>query len=145
MECKPCAGCGRSFRPRPQVSQQRFCSAAACQRTRKRVWQQAKRARDPDYRLNQARAQAAWVARHPDYWRHWRLQHPQYGERNRAAQQERDRRRARGDLAKMDGWTRQSAIPSGTYRLRPVTGGDLAKMDAWTVEMTLLSAASAGG
>jgi hypothetical protein len=139
MECKSCACCGRSFRPRPQVPQQHFCSVAACQRARKRRWQRAKRAGDPDYRLNQAWAQAAWVARHPDYWRRYRLDHPEYGERNRLAQRERDRRRSEAGLAKMDASTAESVVPSGTYRLCPVAAGDLAKMDAWTVEITLLS------
>ncbi|HEX8010530.1 MAG TPA: hypothetical protein VF814_06290 [Casimicrobiaceae bacterium] len=139
MECKPCACCGQAFRPHPQVPEQRFCSAAACQRARKRLWQQAKRASDEDYRLNQARAQAAWVARHPDYWQRYRRQHPEYCERNRLAQRQRDRRRAEAPLAKMDACGREALIRSGTYRLCPVAAGDLAKMDAWTVEITLLS------
>lgn len=139
MECKPCACCGRAFRPRPQVSEHRFCSAAACQRARKRLWQQATRVRDADYRLNQARAQQAWAARHPHYWQSYRLNHPDCCERNRVQQRERDRRRVQARLAKMDVWTPESVIPSGTYRLRPVVAGDLAKMDAWTVEITLLS------
>lgn len=139
MECKACACCGRAFRPRPQVAEQRFCCAAACQRARKRLWQQAKRESDADYRLNQARAQAAWVARHPDYWQRYRRQHPEYCERNRIEQRKRDRRRGEVGLAKMDACRPESLIPSGTYRLRPVVAGDLAKMDAWTVEITLLS------
>jgi hypothetical protein len=35
--------------------------------------------------------------------------------------------------------TRDSPVPSGTYRLSPVRREDLAKMDAWTVEITVLS------
>ena len=139
MECKSCASCGEAFRPRPQVPDQSFCPAPSCQRERKRRWQQAKRASDPDYRLNQAQAQQAWAARHAGYWHAYRRDHPEYCARNRIRQQERDRRRAQGRLAKMDVWTPESVIPSGTYRLRPVSAGDLAKMDAWTVEITLLS------
>lgn len=139
MECKRCASCGQVFRPRPQVPEQSFCPARSCQRERKRRWQQAKRASDPDYRLNQARAQQAWAARHPEYWQGYRLGHPEYCERNRIKQYQRDRRRAQVRLAKMDVWTGESPIPSGTYRLSPVVAGDLAKRDAWTVEITLLS------
>ena len=139
MACNRCASCGRWFRPRRQVSKQRFCAAVACQRERKRRWQRAKRASDADYRLNQARAQEAWAARHPDYWQRYRRGHPEYCERNRIAQRERDRHRVRGRLAKMDACRPETGVPSGTYQLRSVAGGDLAKMDAWTVQITLLS------
>jgi hypothetical protein len=142
MGCRRCASCGQTFRPRPQVSEQRFCAAKACQRERKRRWQQAKRASDPDYRLNQAQAQQSWGARHPAYWQEYRRSHPEYCERNRKQQRERDRRRAQTRLATMDAWTDESVIPSGTYRLTPVTSGKLAKMDAWTVAIALLSSGS---
>ena len=42
-------------------------------------------------------------------------------------------------LAKMDVRTRDSPVPSGTYRLSPVTREDLAKMDAWMVQITVVS------
>jgi hypothetical protein len=139
MECKRCASCGVVFRPRQQCPEQSFCAEAACQRERKRRWQQAKRASDPDYRLNQANAQRTWGARHPDYWRAYRLGHPEYCERNRVRRRERYREESTRRVAKMDVLTPESVVPSGTYQLSPVTSGDVAKMDAWTVEITLLS------
>jgi len=142
MGCHRCASCGQTFRPRPQVPGQRFCAAQACQRERKRRWQQAKRASDPDYRLNQVQAQQSWGARHPEYWQVYRQGHPEYCQRNREQQHERDRRRALRRLAKRDVWTGESVIPSGTYHLAPVTSGSLAKRDAWTVEISLLSSRS---
>ncbi len=92
MRCRRCAGCGGLFTPRPQVPQQRFCAAPACQCERRRRWNAARR-KDPDYRANQAQAQRAWCAGHPDYWRAYRQRHPLYCERNRARQRERDRHR----------------------------------------------------
>lgn len=142
MGCHRCASCGQTFRPRPQVVGQRFCVAKACQRERKRRWQQAKRASDPDYRLNQVQAQQSWGAHHPKYWQVYRLGHPEYCQRNREKQHERDRRRAQRRLAKMDVWTGESVIPSGTYHLTPVASGSLAKMDAWMVEISLISSRS---
>jgi hypothetical protein len=144
MESKQCAACGRAFRPRPQNPHQCYCAAAACQRERRRRWQEAKRAGDPDYRENQARAQRAWAGAHPEYWRAYRRSHPQYGERNRTRQHERDARRRDRLLAKMDVSTLDPPVPSGTYRLSRVSPGALAKMDAWTVEITLLSKSHAG-
>src|ERR1700693_6476014 len=45
---------------------------------------------------------------------------PEYCERNRALQRERDARRGERVLAKMDVSTRDPPVPSGTYRLSPV-------------------------
>ena len=55
MQSKQCAGCGQAFQPRSQVPQQCYCAQAACQRERRRRWQQAKRQSDSDYRDNDTR------------------------------------------------------------------------------------------
>ncbi len=147
MACKRCRSCGEMFLPRPQVPEQCYCGKIVCQRERKRCWQRDKRAADPDYRLNQARAQQAWAARHPDYWRAYRGAHPEYAERNRVRQRQRYRDGRTPRVAKMDACVGKLAIESGTYRLSPVSTGGVAKMDAWTVEITLLSTplADSGG
>jgi hypothetical protein len=141
MESRRCAACGECFQPRPQIRKQTYCQAAACQRERRRRWQQAKRRSDSDYRANQREAQQSWGRRHPEYWRAYRNTHPVYLERNRIKQRERDQKRRVGRLAKMDVKTREFTVPSGTYRLSPIDAADLAKMDAWTVEITVLSSA----
>jgi hypothetical protein len=140
MERRRCAACGQAFRPRSQVPEQSYCSAAACQRVRRRRWQKTKRHSDADYRENQARAQRAWAQGHRGYWREYRRTHPQYCESNREAarQQQRRRRRARR-FAKMNASRPLSRVPSGTYRIVPATAEEFAKMDAWIVEMTLIS------
>ena len=51
MECRRCAACDRAFRPRAQVPHQRYCALAACQRERRRRWQQSKLNSDADYRV----------------------------------------------------------------------------------------------
>jgi hypothetical protein len=139
MESKQCAGCGESFHPRSQTPKQTYCPSAACQRERRRRWQQSRRQSDPDYRENQSRAQAAWAGRHPDYWREYRRLHPEVGKRNRLLQKARDARRPERVLAKMDASTRETPVPSGIYRLSRVERDDLAKMDAWTVRITAVS------
>jgi hypothetical protein len=144
MEIRRCAAGGHAFRPRPQVPQQRYCSAAACQRERRRRWQRDKRESDPDYCENQARAQRAWAQNHGEYWREYRRLHPQYCEHNRnaARQRQRDRRRratVATEFAKMDASLAGSRVPSGTYRLVPAGAERFAKMDACLVEITLVS------
>jgi hypothetical protein len=64
MERRRCAACDEAFRLRSPVPKQTHCNAAACQRVRRRRWQQAKRQSDADYRENQARAQRAWAQGH---------------------------------------------------------------------------------
>lgn len=139
MERRFCAACGQAFQPRAQCRGQLYCGQAACQRERRRRWQQSKRQHDEDYRANQAQAQRVWAADHRDYWRTWRAAHPEYTERNRLAQRRRDGERQASPLAKMDASPLISPVASGTYRLVPWTGGDLAKKDAWTVELTVIS------
>jgi hypothetical protein len=142
MERKPCASCGRKFRPRPQTPKQIFCPSDACQKERRREWQKAKRLIDPDYRDNQAKAQHAWSHNNPDYWRQYRLAHPEYVSRNRAQQGERNERQRGRVIAKMDASAVKNALTPGIYRLLPVRPG-IAKMDACTVEITVLSRPSA--
>lgn len=90
MENKQCVACNQPFQPRPQVPGQSYCSAPACQRERRKQWQRRKLQTDPDYQDNQARAQQAWTKRNPDYWLEYRESHPEYVERNRARQLERN-------------------------------------------------------
>jgi hypothetical protein len=139
MKSKRCAACGQVFCPRPQIPQQNYCAAPACQRERRRRWQRIKRQTDPDYQDNQTRAQQAWYERHPDYWREYRNTHPDYAERNRTQQRERNGRQREGQIAKMDASTPIFRLPSGIYRIVEVVTDDIAKKDSWIVEITLLS------
>jgi hypothetical protein len=139
MGTRCCLGCGEGFRARPQVRDQRYCSKPACQQERRRRWKRNKRHSDEDYRENQAVAQRAWAAGHPGYWRDYRLTHPEYAERNRVLQRERDRRRGTRDLAKRNASEPIEAFPSGTYRMVPAVAADLAKRNAWTVRITVVS------
>ena len=145
MAKRRCAACGCLFAPRHNVPQQRYCSKRACQRTRRRRWQRQKLKADADYRANQAAAQRRWRERHPDYWGRYRQSRPEYAERNREQQRERNRRRSAGTgpsppvIANMDAYRSQKRLRSGTYRLVPVAEPGVAKMDAYLVEMEVLS------
>ena len=142
MQCRRCAGCGVSFRPRPQVPEQRFCSQPECQRERRRRWKR-KHQTDADYRDNQARAQRAWSERHREYWREYRRRHPRYSERNRQQQRVRNTRRGVGEetgvIAKRNASEAFGPEFSGTYVLTPVGHEPIAKRNAWTVKITAIS------
>lgn len=135
MGIRSCVACGQAFLPRPQIQQQCYCSAKNCQRERRRSWQRDKLKHDPDYKDNQVRAQKAWSKRNPEYWRKYRETHPEYVERNRTRQRDRNARLQNAAIAKMDASTLEIPFPSGIYSLSLVTAGAIAKMDVWIVEI----------
>ena len=139
MERKQCVVCNQSFQPRPQVPDQSYCSAPECQRERRKQWHCQKLQTDPDYLHNQARAQKAWMRRNPDYWRKYRESHPEYVERNRVRQKQRNAKATCHSVAKMDVSVQETQLASGIYELRLVTNAGIAKMDVWTVEITVQS------
>lgn len=152
MDQRRCAGYRKLFHPRPQSPYQKFCPAAECQKERKRRWQKAKRAADPDYRDyrdNDAQANRQWRNRHRGYWCAYRRKHPQSLIRNRDKQRERDRSRGlkpalpppTPHLANEDASSLQIPFETGAYRLIRVTGSDLANEDVCLVKIALLSGA----
>lgn len=137
MVTRYCAHCGDAFHPRPQAPKQAFCSALACQRTRKRQWQKDKLLSDPDYRVNQRAAQRAWSARNDGYWRDRRQSRPVAARGKRpplpaadAAKWAKGPATACGD--KMDVWT----LRPGLYHLRPKPAFPGQNGDIWLVEIT---------
>jgi hypothetical protein len=135
-----CLACGNAFHPLLQVPNQRYCSATACQRERRRRWQREHLRSDADYRDNQARAQARWRVRHQDYWRQYRSTHPAYRERNCAMQRKRNAQRSSSPVANMDASTLLRPLASGFYILRRAVETGIAKMNACTVHIAVLSA-----
>lgn len=137
---RTCAACGALFTPLAHVPNQRYCSLKVCQRARRRNWQRARMRTDPDYRANQAKAQATWCTRHPDYWRRYRETHPACRDRNRAMQRERNARRSAAPVAKMDVSPPFRPLTSGLYLLCDALDARIAKMNVWTVHIAVLSA-----
>ncbi|WP_024973819.1 hypothetical protein [Ralstonia pickettii] len=135
-----CLACGNAFVPLLHVPHQRYCSSKACQRARRRDWQNHRLRFDNDYRENQARAQAKWRAGHSNYWREYRAAHPEYRERNRRMQRLRNARRSFKPIANMHVFGRRRPLDSGFYVLCHADEARVAKMDAWTVHIAVLSA-----
>lgn len=98
MEQRQCVCCRARFTP-SRNSNQRYCVKPDCQKKRRCNYQKRKLKEDIDYRANQRTSERNWHKRHPDYWRHYRNNHPQQIIKNRDAQRERDKkRRAKGTL-----------------------------------------------
>jgi hypothetical protein len=143
-ERRMCRHCHQIFTPRPQNPDQQYCSEPACQRARKRIWQQSKLLSDPDYHANQRAAQSCWREKNPDYWRKYRERNPDYVEHNRKDQLKRNRRRygqdtERPPIAKMDASMSERSIIPGRYLLSRVETDLVAKMDALIVEINVVS------
>ncbi|HTD06802.1 hypothetical protein [Undibacterium sp.] len=138
MEYLECLACGELFQPRPQNPTQTYCTKKACQRERRRRWQQIKRNTDPDYINNQLHAQHAWMARNLGYWRAYRSLHPQYAEGNRAMQLVRNYKNRSSMIAKMDASNSVKAAPTGLYRMILLPHPLIAKKNAWNVFLSLL-------
>lgn len=123
-----CAACGATFRVLPQVPDQSYCPEAACQRERRKLWQRTRREEDPDYRDNQARAQEAWLARNPDYWREYRQRHPEYTKQNRERQRVRAQERRGTEPFPTDMSDVSFLLANGLYRLTVIAVDRVAKM-----------------
>jgi hypothetical protein len=94
-------------------------------------------ATDEDYRENQKQSQRMWQRQHPQYWRDYRNNHPDYCMRNRQLQKVRDAKRRAQRLAKMDALKRLKPLMPGTYYIIPQLE-NLAKMDALTQRIDLI-------
>jgi hypothetical protein len=139
MEKKWCSSCGIAFEPRAQTPRQTFCPKDECQLARKRLWQRAKRTTDKDYRENQAAAQELWRSTHPDYWRKYRKEHPDYADANRERQKIRNARRCSTDstIAKVD--ASDNLLPTeGIFKLVLLDPSQRGPIREWTVHLTLL-------
>jgi hypothetical protein len=136
-----CAACGKPFRVRPQVPDQSYCSDPACQRERKKLWQRNRRSTDPDYRDNQARAQQAWAARNPDYWRQYRARKSQYTDEEQLHQVDGRQEIPEATLLPTSSSQGALSLTSGVYRLSVLRVLSGAKMDAsFIVELVPLRA-----
>lgn len=138
MLTKSCAACGKLFVPRPQIPNQQFCSNHECQRERRRRTQAKHRANKPASRVNDAQYCRDWRIKNPDYWKRYRDTHPEYAERNRVQQRQRNKARKISGIANDAVWPAHAFI-GGLYRLSPVSHQKIANEVAWIVQISILS------
>ena len=139
MDFKQCAACRERFRRYPQVPQQRYCSEVKCQLERRRRSQVEALKNDPAYKENLSRAQKTWRDENPDYSRNYRQANPEYRERNRIKQRERNAKRKSNLIAKKGASNPPLPLLPGRYQLVAVDIEGIAKNDVWTVEIKILS------
>ena len=84
FKCRHCR-CEKLVNPRLKGSQT-HCGEASCQRARKAEWKRRKMEQDCDYRMTHCESNKACRQNHPEYWREYRLKHPDKAKRNRLLQ-----------------------------------------------------------
>jgi hypothetical protein len=118
-----------------------YCGEPACQRARKRAWQQHKMVTDISYRNHQIACLKRWRKKRPlhQYQKRYRELHSEYVQHNREQQRRRNHQRTSllpaSPIVKMD--TLQP-IKSGFYLLTPCVQNaseQIVKMDALLVEL----------
>jgi hypothetical protein len=138
MSTRLCAACGKLFVPRPQIPNQQFCSDHECQRERRRRTQAERRANKPATRVNDTQYRRDWRIKNPDYWKCYRATHPEYAERNRIQQRQRNKAHKNSNIANEAVWPAHPFI-GGLYQLSPVTRRKIANEAAWIVQISVLS------
>lgn len=137
MTTRRCLACGQYFKPWPQTPDQSYCSEPECQRERRRRAKQKERlanSKAADFQKQNG------AARNPGYWKAYRANNPDYVERNRRQQKQRNRR-----LPRMVETSENGTLPPGRYSITRLDGDGIANGDAWIVEIRVLSAFSGGG
>lgn len=79
--CQICPWCLKNFAPHPRLgARQKCCGWVDCRKKQKNLSHKQWKFHNIEiYRANQR----DWHEAHPDYWRSYRLAHPEYVERNR--------------------------------------------------------------
>jgi hypothetical protein len=106
---------------------------SACRRAKKAAWKRLKMKKDPDFKEDQRISNKKWAENHPDYWKVYRLKHPEKAERNRILQTLRNRKRRDAStlIAKVDSSKPSKFHMVGRYWLVPL----IAKVDALKVNI----------
>lgn len=92
MEQRQCLCCRIRFIPSRNLNQ-RYCAKSTCQKKRRNKYQKQKLKRDIEYKETHRASQQKWRFKHPNYWHHYRMQHPVYVIANRTKQVIRDKNR----------------------------------------------------
>jgi len=91
---KRCKYCGAFFIPDPKVGKrQKTCGSISCKKALKAKNSVKWRQKNPDYYKGDYPRVKKWFSKHPGYLRQYRKNHPEYVEKNRIAQKNRDRRK----------------------------------------------------
>ena len=141
-----CRYCQQNFQPSIYRPQQSVCSQPECQRRRRSEHHRERIAKDSAYAEDVRASQKKWRQANSDYWKRYRLEHPEAAARNRQHQKRRDRKRRLLDLAKMNLALDLKHEASEVWFVGP-GAGDLAKNNLAQTKVLIYqgAGATAGG
>ena len=90
-----CLHCGKDLPSNFRLqNKQEYCSDKACQKARMRKWKRNQYKKNRSYRRKSKDGQKKWRKRYPadQYQKEYREKHPEYVERNRELQRERNKK-----------------------------------------------------
>jgi hypothetical protein len=119
MDPPCCCFCRKPFTRSRFHPKQTVCSAAPCQQKRRSQSRQRQLAGDPIYRRVCLDSAQKWRARHPGYWKQYRVVKPQTVEQNRRQQRQRDLRQRLTHLANNNSALDLKSSVSGVWILGP--------------------------
>ncbi len=138
MTTRKCPYCHAFFRPTPRGGgkQQKVCGKGSCKKALKAENNAQWRRANPTCCLNDYPRVKQWLDQHPGYLKQYRADHPEYVQRNREAQRQRDKRKK----ARLDIQARiREQLPDITKQLKQLPILDIqAQKTSQPLEMTLL-------
>ena len=143
-----CLHCGKEVPRNPHIKQgQKYYSAKECQRARKRKWDKERYNSNETYKYRRLSSQKIWRKKRPshEYQKNYRKMHPEYVNRNRDLQRNRNEKRKKSKQKDIEGMIVNTdtlfthPLIDGTYALMQVTkGGKIVNTDTLMVRMQIL-------
>ena len=138
-----CLHCGGTFRCKPHVKDQKYCSKKECRQASRRAWKKKNYATNKSYRQKCLNHQKTWRKRRPahEYQREYRESHPEYVKRNRHLQRERNKKRQKESGSMIVNRNTLSPQPNdgGTYALMQVKNGKIVNRNTFMIRLQVLS------
>ena len=142
-----CLHCRGAFSRHPSSKNQKYCNSKECRKASRRAWKKKNRATNKPYQQQCLTHQKRWCKKRPAhmYQEEYRKLHPEYEDRNRELQLERNKKRQKRQdpmIVKRNTLSPQPSVgmpSSGTYALMQVKGGKIVKRNTLMVRMQVLS------
>ena len=142
-----CHHCGKLVPRNPRIKKQKFCSSRACQNTRRYTITKARVNKSSEYRCLRRARNKRWRNNYPahEYQKEYRKKHPEYVNRNREGQRERNKKRKSEPSTMIVKTYALSPQPlqDGIYRGFEVKSGKIVKTYALPTQMQVQSAMQA--
>lgn len=134
-----CQHCGHTIKANPRVKNQKYCYSRVCQNARRNLTNKTRARKSSECRSLRQVRNKWWRATHPahEYQKEYREKHPEYVNRNRELQKERNKKRQTEPASMIVKTYALSPQPlqDGVYRGFEVKSGKIVKTYALMAQM----------